>query len=433
MRSLLPAPPFYCVRADPRVSSASSYGIDSFPATRALSPGSGRSRTRSNLLSVLDVFSSGGNSLKRGNSLISKSSSTATTTLDTPSLSGPSQGLQSAPPARRPLNKHSAPDLSRSVGASAATNARDFGSREQLGRGDQAGCESTLAPGLPVSCANPFCVDLYVGGSSRSRPRRSMSLPPPPSDLRSSPGPLAAFEDAPSPAETTEDVFREADCDAEMDRRQEETPTAQQQTTAMLHTSPIAYRPQPVSPHRRMMGPREMRGDESPQHLPLARSGSPSPIRRGPRQESDAEQMYYEPTEEPPRSGSSNALSKRARPMVEPSPRPSPAKKMASRLPTDAALSAEARAAGRELFAVPSGPAEARPSQRIVSGASTRTVRAMSPPRHSEQPDVFSPPRGSTTSGPAAAAKFEEDEQMLDVRFGDRFDSILCWQSADIA
>ncbi|TKA57036.1 hypothetical protein B0A53_00992 [Rhodotorula sp. CCFEE 5036] len=364
-------------------SIASSYGIDSFPATKPLSPGSGRSRTRSNLLSVLDVFSSGGNSLKRGNSLISKSSSTATTTFDTPSLSGPSQRLQSAPPARRPLNKHSAPDLSRSVGASAATDARDFGSREQLGRGDQAGF-------------------LQVGGSSRSRPRRSMSLPPPPSDLRSSPGPLAAFEDAPSPAETTGGDFPEVDCDAEMDRQQEETPTARQQATAMLHTSPMAYRPQPISPHRRMMGPREMRGaesaDESPQHLPLARNGSPSPIRRGPRQESEFDQMHFEPADEPPRSGSSNALSKRARPKVEPSPRPSPAKKMASRLSTDAALSADVRAAGRELFAAPSGPAEVRTSQRI--------------------PDVFSPPRGSSTNGlapSAAAAKFEEDEPMLDV------------------
>jgi hypothetical protein len=384
---------------------------------------------------VLDVFSSGGNSLKRGNSLISKSSSTATTTFDTPSLSGPSQRLQSAPPARRPLNKHSAPDLSRSVGASAATDARDFGSREQLGRGDQAGCKYIPVARLLASSTDASFAVLQVGGSSRSRPRRSMSLPPPPSDLRSSPGPLAAFEDAPSPAETTGGDFPEVDCDAEMDRQQEETPTARQQATAMLHTSPMAYRPQPISPHRRMMGPREMRGaesaDESPQHLPLARNGSPSPIRRGPRQESEFDQMHFEPADEPPRSGSSNALSKRARPKVEPSPRPSPAKKMASRLSTDAALSADVRAAGRELFAAPSGPAEVRTSQRIVSGASTRTVRAISPPCHSEQPDVFSPPRGSSTNGlapSAAAAKFEEDEPMLDVRSGGHFDSILCAQ-----
>lgn len=375
------------------------------------------------------MFSSGGSSLKRGNSLISKSSSTATTTLDTPSLSGPSQRLQSAPPARRPLSKHSAPDLSRSVGASAATNARDFGSRDQLGRGDQASCKYTFVARLLVSCAKPSFAVLHVGGSSRSRPRRSMSLPPPPSDLHSSPGPLAAFEDAPSPAETTAGDFREIEVDTKMDRRPEETPTARPQTTAMLHTSPMAYRPQPISPHRRMMGPREMRGSESadelPQHLPLARNGSPSPVRRGPRQESEFDQMHFEPTEEPPRSASSNALSKRARPMVEPSPRPSPAKKMASRLPTDAALSADVRAAGRELFAAPSGPAEARTSQRIVSGASTRTVRAISPPRHSEQPDVFSPPRCSATS----AAKFEEDEPMLDVRSAAHFDSISCGQT----
>lgn len=375
------------------------------------------------------MFSSGGSSLKRGNSLISKSSSTATTTLDTPSISGPSQRLQSAPPARRPLSKHSAPDLSRSVGASAATDARDFGSREQVGRGDHAGCKYILFARLPVKSANPSFAVLHVGGSSRSRPRRSMSLPPPPSDLRSSPGPLAAFEDAPSPAEMTTGDFREIDVDADMDRRQEETPTARPQATELPHTSPMAYRPQRISPHRRMMGPREMRGsesaDESPQPLPLARNGSPSPIRRGPRQESEFDQMHFEPTEEPPRSGSSNALAKRARPKVEPSPRPSPAKKMASRLPTDTALSADVRAAGRELFTAPSGPAEARPSQRVVSGASTRTVRAISPPRHSEQPDVFSPPRSSGTG----AAKFEEDEPMLDVHSAAHFDSISCGQT----
>lgn len=110
---------------------ASSYGISAFPTLKPSSPSSGRSRTRSNLLSVLDVFS-GGNGLKRGNSLISKSSSTATTTLEAASLSEPSRRTQLTPSARRPLNKHSAPDLSRSVGNTPSSNAWDWGDGERV-------------------------------------------------------------------------------------------------------------------------------------------------------------------------------------------------------------------------------------------------------------------------------------------------------------
>lgn len=201
-----------------------------------------------------------------------------------------------------------------------------------------------------------------------------------------------------------------------------DTPTARQGVAPMVHTSPIAYRHQSTSPRRRMMGPRDMRGseslDDSPGDSPSARNGSPSPVRRGPREECASGDMCLDEGGAPPRSISSNALSKRARPEVEPSPRPSPAKKMASRLSTEASLSASMRAAGRDLFAAPSEAAENRPSRRVVSSASVRAVRASSPPRHGEQPDVFSSPQVSAPvepAVPAVDATFLDDEPMVDV------------------
>ncbi|GAA5878601.1 hypothetical protein JCM3774_004078 [Rhodotorula dairenensis] len=381
-------------------SIATSYGIDNFPTLTPISPSSGRSRTRSNLLSVLDVFS-GGNGLKRGNSLISKSSSTATTTLETASLSGPSQRTQLTPPARRPLNKHSAPDLSRSVGSAPAIAAWDFGDDERVRKKQQG-----------------------IGGrlevNSRSRPRRSISLPPPPSDAPSSSATHAAFLDAPSPVDTITYGFREGEDYAQM-VDMHDTPMARERPEPMVQTSPMAYRHQSASPRRRMMGPRDMRGaesvDEAASDPSSARDCSPSPVRRGPRQELASGEMCLDEREAPPRSASSNALSKRARPAVEPSPRPSPAKKMASRLPTDAAFSASTRAIGRDIFAGPSESADIRSSRRVVSGASVRTVRASSPPRHGEQPDVFSAPQKSAPSGPVPAtgiATFPDDEPMAD-------------------
>ncbi|GAA5979263.1 hypothetical protein JCM10908_002860 [Rhodotorula pacifica] len=368
------------------VSIASSYGINRFPAVKPLSTGSGRSRTRSNLLSVLDVFSSGGG-LKRGNSLISKSSSTATTTFDAPSLSGPSQRTPSTPPARRPLNKHSAPDLSRSVGAAPALDAWDLGAAGRFGVSDR----ESYGP-------------LKTG--SKSRPRRSMSLPPPPSDLLASPTPPVTFADAPSPADTTTFDFGEDESDANpgYDGR---TPTKEEQSNHLHHDLSPVSRPRSDTPRRRMMGPRDMRGsvevEESPAQLPFARA-SPSPVRRGPRQELELGDVSMEAVEEALRpSTSSNALSKRARSAVEPSPRPTSAKKMATRVPADAALANDARVAGRDLFISSSAPTDPRPSRRIVSGASVKTIRTISPPRPSEQPDVFSPARDTTMSDQTGA------------------------------
>ncbi|GJN87906.1 hypothetical protein Rhopal_000861-T1 [Rhodotorula paludigena] len=99
-----------------------SYGFYAFPDSRPLSLSQSRSRPRSGLLNVIDLFT-GGVGLKRGHSMTSRGSSAATTTINTPHLGDSTSSRQEtshAPIAslsrpRRPVAKKSAPDLSSSL------------------------------------------------------------------------------------------------------------------------------------------------------------------------------------------------------------------------------------------------------------------------------------------------------------------------------
>lgn len=110
-----------------------SFGLYAFPSLRP-QPASAvrsRSRPRSGLLSAaLDVFGGGGG-LRRGNSMTSRGSSAATTSIMTPNLSASMSPRTSSPfisslsprpastpaviaePTKRPITKKSAPDLYR--------------------------------------------------------------------------------------------------------------------------------------------------------------------------------------------------------------------------------------------------------------------------------------------------------------------------------
>ncbi|BGP05508.1 hypothetical protein JCM10049v2_001314 [Rhodotorula toruloides] len=392
-----------------------SYGLFSFPTLRPLPIGSARSRPRSGLLSVFDVFSSGGG-LKRGNSLVSKGSSAATTTLDTPNLSASNSPRASSPVSpqpnslsqsyRRPVSaKMSAPDLYASMS----------------GRGSAARTAEAY-DGVAEMDVVPSTSATSLRNNGRGRPRRSLSLPPPlaqPS-FHSPTTTQDLSYGAPSPADTTTPEAPD-DADATMDASVD-TPWSGMRELEAPTTSPIAYRPPVVgSTRRRMIGPRDMRtpsmlqesvGGPGPSHLPFAREHSPTPQRRPHTSNSSIATFQSSPSYADlvddsleSQTSSVGAATKRPRPPVEASPRPTPAKKVAS----FADLGMGPRAHGGEGVRNLSGPR--RPSnstlerripssssaqikirsRRVTSGTSTICAPA-TPPKDVVQPDVFSSP-----------------------------------------
>lgn len=208
-------------------------------------------------------------------------------------------------------------------------------------------------------------------------------------------------------------------------------------------TSPMAYRvPERNLSRRRMIGPRDMRSpaavrsfeDSSPAHLPFARERSPTPVHhphvfdnsaatyRSSPSYSDAGDVSFES-----QASSTSAASKRPRPLVEASPRPTPAKKVASLVGSSAGprappplqpdlFGSARKSSGGSLLSqrlVTSSSSilnRARPtSRRIASGASTVRGPA-TPPRDVDSPDVFSSP------APPPTASLREDAAMAEVR-----------------
>lgn len=454
-------------------SAGMSYGLFSFPTLRPLPIGSARSRPRSGLLSVFDVFSSGGG-LKRGNSLVSKGSSAATTTLDTPNLSASNSPRASSPVSpqpnslsqsyRRPVSaKMSAPDLYASMSGrgSAARTAEAYDGVAEM---DVVPSTSgALRPSLSVFLR--FLTSLIAATSlrnnGRGRPRRSLSLPPPLAQP-SFHSPTATQDlsyGAPSPADTTT-LEAPDDADATMDASFD-TPWSGMRELEAPTTSPIAYRPPVVgSTRRRMIGPRDMRtpsmlhesvGRPSPSHLPFAREHSPTPQRRPHTSNSSLATFQSSPSYADvvdhsfeSQTSSVGAATKRPRPPVEASPRPTPAKKVAA----FAEVGMGPRAPGGEGVRNLSDPR--RPSnstlerripssssaqikirsRRVTSGASTIRAPA-TPPKDVVQPDVFSSPAAIVAEKQRQAV---EDVQMEEVRpllwFALRFHRLtIGWQA----
>ncbi|BGP37140.1 hypothetical protein JCM10450v2_001046 [Rhodotorula kratochvilovae] len=410
-----------------------SYGLFSFPNLRPLSDLS-RSRPRSGLLSVWDVFTSGGG-LKRGSSMTSRGSSTATTTLDLPHLSETASPRASAPASpqvslsksyRGPMSKKSAPDLYGSL-AKRSNDELDAAMRFE---------DSKAYDGLADLGAAPPVQPLST--RSRNRPRRSFSLPSPLDDLESAPAPAPTLGDWAPAADGRADedpTVQDATMDAPFD-----TPWQPIRTLEAPDTSPMAYRPPARSASRhRMIGPRDMRspaamqgveGSSPAQHLPFAREHSPAPLRQP--HTSNTSTVTYQSS--PAYSDVGNVsygsqpspAPKRPRPPIEASPRPTPAKKVASLAGSSAGPRAPAplqpdllgsarKASGGSLLQrrVPSGSSvlnRPRPmSRRIASGASTVRGPA-TPPRDVDEPDVFSPP---------AAVAMAEKREVQDVNMSD--------------
>ncbi|BGP22351.1 hypothetical protein JCM10295v2_001230 [Rhodotorula toruloides] len=391
-----------------------SYGLFSFPTLRPLALGSARSRPRSGLLSVLDVFSSGGG-LKRGNSLVSKGSSAATTTLDTPNLSDSNSPRASSPVSPQPNSLSQSYRRSMSAKKSAPDLYSCMSGREDTTK--HAGAYDVVAEMAIV----PSTSATSPRGAARGRPRRSLSLPPPlaqPSLY--SPTAQEHSCEAPPPADTST-LEALDDADATMDALFD-APRSNMRELEAPTTSPMAYRPPVVgSTRRRMIGPRDMRtpsmldknvGSASPSHLPFAREHSPTPQRRPHTSNSSnatfqSSQSYANLVDRSfeSQASSTGATSKRPRPPVEASPRPTPAKKVASL----ADLGMGPRAPDGEStrnFSVPRKPSNSTlerriPSsssvqikmrgQRVTSGASTIRAPA-TPPKDAVQPDVFSSP-----------------------------------------
>lgn len=414
-----------------------SFGLYAFPTLRpqATSAARSRSRPRSGLLSAaLDVFG-GGSGLRRGNSMTSRGSSNATTSIMTPNLSAsmspratsPFANLSPRPsstpavpePSKRPISKHSAPDLFRR----ASNNAEDLLDSSIL----NASTLENKSHGPDPEETNSETIDRNL------RNNRSLSLPPPPHARLGSLTPSPERDTTPrahSPlgqnVDTTFDGDTSVDLDSTMDASFEPIwPTALEVEAPA--TSPMAYRPAALgSTRRRMIGPREMRsasslgnanrGFESPQPHPFANQESPSPQRRAftahptiPSSQIDqpAPPSPVESTREdsPSQSlsGSIASNSKRTRPEVEASPRPTPRKKVAAlgeifagpRAPS--ALSQPLFPANRvssgskDKPRIPSGSHIKIRSRRVTSN--TSTIRGPpTPPKKESIPDVFSDP-----------------------------------------
>ncbi|GAA5901851.1 uncharacterized protein JCM6883_000416 [Sporobolomyces salmoneus] len=408
-----------------------SFGLYAFPSLRP-QPASAvrsRSRPRSGLLgAALDVFGGGG-ALRRGNSITSRGSSIATTSIMTPNLSGsfsprtnsPFVSLSPRPastpavlpePTKRPISKKSAPDLYRRA-SHTSEEARE---------------SSMMENSEDVS-------DEAIETIDRStRNTRSLSLPPPPHARLGSPTPSPERDTTPraqSPlaqnVETSFNADTSVDLDSTMDASFEPDWPRLQEIEAPV-TSPMAYRPPALgSTRRRMIGPREMRSassllgggkgatqiTESPHALPFAGPASPSPQRRSftahPAMPSTNDELStaldsppVNPVLEESPSLSSSINSKRSRPLVEASPRPTPRKKVAAldeattgpRGPS--ALSQPLFPANRIPSAskekrIPSGSHSKMRTRRITSNSST--IRGPpTPPKKESIPDVFSDP-----------------------------------------
>jgi len=411
-----------------------SFGLYAFPSLRpqAASATRSRSRPRSGLLSAaLDVFG-GGSGLRRGNSMTSRGSSNATTSIMTPNLSASTSSRATSPfalvsprpsstpaipePSKRPISKHSAPDLFRRASNNGEdqqdTSMYDAPTSKDKSRRDSEEISSEA-------------IDRNL------RNNRSLSLPPPPHARLGSPTPSPERETTPrahSPlgqnVDTTSDGDTSVDVDSTMDASFEPTwPTALEIEAPA--TSPMAYRPPALgSTRRRMIGPREMRsasslgngirGFDSPQPHPFATNESPSPQRRAFTAHPALPSSYnaqpappspIEPTREdsPTQSLSASTASKRTRPEVEASPRPTPRKKVAAlgeifagpRAPS--ALSQPLFPANRvssgskDKPRIPSGSHIKIRSRRVTSN--TSTIRGPpTPPKKESIPDVFSDP-----------------------------------------
>ncbi|GAA5932088.1 hypothetical protein JCM3775_004237 [Rhodotorula graminis] len=407
------------------VELGTSYGLFSFPTLRPISDLS-RSRPRSALLSVVDLFTSGGG-LKRGNSTTSRGSSSATTTVDTPRFSTPTSPQTSLSQShRRPLSKKSAPNLYASQSATRSTD-----SVATLLRQSDSGPYDGLAELGSAPPVEPLST------RSRNRPRRSMSLPPPISAEHVEPTPTTTAASS-APAEALEDAPED---DAPMDAIFD-SPRRPLLDLEAPDTSPMTYRvPERSSSRRRMIGPRDMRSPvalrnldgSSPAHLPFARERSPTPLRQ-PHVSDQSTATYrsspsYSETDDvsfESQASSTSAASKRPRPLVEASPRPAPAKKVASLagssagprapppLQPDLFGSARKSSGGsllqqRLVSSSSSVLNRTRPtSRRVASGASTVRGPA-TPPRDVDSPDVFSSP------APPTAASLLEDAAMADL------------------
>ncbi|GAA5984437.1 hypothetical protein JCM11641_000137 [Rhodosporidiobolus odoratus] len=430
-----------------------SYGLFSFPTLRPLPLAERPSRPRSNLLgAALDIFS-GGTSLKRQHSINSRGSSVATTTINTPNLSGsgsasPAFGTPLSPPTalsprmhptnslsqstRVPLTKKSAPDLCASVSRhSSAASPASYSRTGGMDNDDGDPSKDVVAS-----------MGAAPERNRRAAGRRSLSLPPPPQGRFGSP--------TPSPSRGGQDYssYKDAAYEAPepspmMDAAEEPAwPVQPPQSPQAPTTSPMGYRPQVGSTRRRMIGPRDMRppsataetpvGLSSPAHLPFARSQSPTPQRRP--HSSDTSTLTYasspvhsESAElaEPEDNGSlTGSSAKRSRPPVEMSPRPTPAKKVASIGGPGAAPRHPSSLSGQPLF--PRQPSDALSENRIPSSSSIgrihirnrrvtsgATIRGPpSPPKPAEEPDVFhalgSPVKAERRPAPSPEPTFED-------------------------
>ncbi|GAA5826318.1 hypothetical protein JCM11251_007252 [Rhodosporidiobolus azoricus] len=411
-----------------------SYGLFSFPHLRPLTLAERPSRPRSNLLTAaLDVFS-GSSGLKRQHSMTSKTSSVATTTIaSTPNLSASlSPGLGArfsssctpTSPRQTPLSQSMRASLSKksepNLYASASQRPSGFDRVEEDSYGGMA-VDGDVSENALVGSIAPAS-----GRKRRAAGRRSLSLPPPPqARLHATPSPDRAYDDySPSRSSVAGEVEVEAkemevlDPSPLMDAIDEpKWPIAY--SSDAPGTSPMGYRPQVGSTRRRMIGPRDMRqpvGDgessaahSSPAHLPFAREHSPTPLHHP--HISGGSTVTYQSSPAHSKvalvdeNSSQPSSSKRTRPLVEMSPRPTPAKKVASvggaapRQPSTLQQPPLFPAGRRSSCAsvaeqrIPSSSSIGRihmRSRRVTSGATIRGPP--SPPKAAEQADVFSSP-----------------------------------------
>lgn len=438
-------------RAHTRARSGVSYGFYAFPDSRPLSLSQSRSRPRSGLLNVIDLFT-GGAGLKRGHSMTSRGSSAATTTVNTPHLGDSTSSRQEtshAPIAslsrpRRPVAKKSAPDLSSSLHQREAlqhvprSEIAEVSPYDGLAEGSSELAQITRRGSVAddrILTLSPAVSDTRP--RARTRPRRSFSLPP---------APHVEFAPALSPHDER-GLARDSE-HADMEAVEEpmvrpevslaDSPWRASPEIEAPGTSPIAYRSSGASPRRRMIGPRDMRASpvtrsfdgpalSSPSRLPFAREESPAPHRRPHTSNTSIATSFISPARSTlgdasfdSHTSAGSAAAKRTRPPVEASPRPTPAKKMASLSsaragpreppPGQPDLGEPRRRISGERRIPSAASAQLRPRQyRTASGASTVRGPA-TPPREPAQPDVFSSPAA------VAAVEPEQDVTMHDVR-----------------
>ncbi|GAA5850949.1 hypothetical protein JCM8547_009139 [Rhodosporidiobolus lusitaniae] len=424
-----------------------TYGLYSFPTLRPLPLAERPSRPRSNLFTAaLDVFG-GATGLKRGHSMTSKTSSVATTTVPTPNMvasssfalnssfsaspysaTSPRQQAHSSlsQSARASLAKKSAPNLLSMSISHRPSNSMNFAD-------DSYG-------GMAVEDEHPAEMGPAPLRNRRAAGRRSLSLPPPPQARFSSPTPSPGrAAESESPYEDQDEDLVEAPEPSPLIDAIDEPSWPLPQDFEAPTTSPMAYRPSASSSRRRMIGPRDMRSPgsivehSSPSHLPFAREHSPTPQRRP--HTSDTSTATYQSSPAlsdcPAVDGDSQpGSSKRARPPVEMSPRPTPAKKVAalgelnaaprqpSSLrqqpfpPTAGASRRTSGSLGGEGKRIPSSSSIGRihiRSRRVTSGATIRGPP--SPPKPVDVEDVFSSPKGPVTPLKVERKRVPQDKE----------------------